>query len=318
VFYKPALCGLFILKVRYLVLSYQHSFHAGNHADVLKHLTLVAVLERLNIKTKPFFYLDTHAGEGIYSLESSQALMNAEADSGVVQLSQTLQDSMNEASKSSDLIRCYLSIVDKYSEKTQYPGSPMVAASLIRQGDKAFAAELHPQAFEALKQNCRRSGVKAQHRDGFDMLNAMLPPTPNRGAVLIDPPYESKTEYQDVIDELSKAVKRWPIGIYMVWYPLLSATRIDRKSDEIVDNPKATLSEKMLSHLASLNVKSVLNVQFCNEKPSENVGMYGSGMCILNPPWQLEQDLNAIIETLQQSLVKDGNQLSKVQWLKTE
>jgi 23S rRNA (adenine2030-N6)-methyltransferase len=312
------LCGLFILKVRDLVLSYQHSFHAGNHADVLKHLTLVAVLERLNIKAKPYFYLDTHAGEGIYNLESSQALMNAEADSGIVQLSQSLSDSVNEGSKSAELIRSYLNIVEKYSQNKQYPGSPMVAASLIRRGDKAFAAELHPQAFEALQQNCHRSGIKAQHRDGFDMLNAMLPPTPNRGAVLIDPPYESKTEYQDVIDALKKAVKRWPIGIYMIWYPLLSETRIDRKSSEIVENPKAALSEKMLAQFASLNVKSVLNVQFCNENPSENVGMYGSGMCILNPPWQLEDDLQAIIETLHQSLVKDDNQLSKVHWLKTE
>lgn len=300
------------------MLSYQHSFHAGNHADVLKHLTLVAVLERLNIKAKPYFYLDTHAGEGVYNLKSTQAMMNSEADSGITQLRSWLNDVSDEVSRSSELIQTYLTIVDSYSQNEQYPGSPLVASALLRRGDKGFAAELHPQAFESLQQNTRRSNIKAQHRDGFDMLNAMLPPNPNRGAVLIDPPYESKSEYQEVVNALSKAVKRWPIGIYMIWYPLLSETRIDRTTNDIVDNPKAALTDKMLEQLSLLNVKSVLNVQFCSEVPSEKVGMYGSGLCILNPPWQLDDDLKAITETLMQSITKDNNNLSKVEWLKTE
>jgi 23S rRNA (adenine2030-N6)-methyltransferase len=303
------------------VLSYQHSFHAGNHADVLKHLVLVAVLERLNLKTKPYFFLDTHAGEGVYNLNSQQALQNAEAKTGVLQLNlgRRLGDVQNTSVKQETvLFDTYVNIVNKYIGDQQYPGSPMVASALLRRGDKAFAAELHPQAFESLQQNCRRAGIIAQHRDGYEILNAVLPPTPNRGAVLIDPPYEKMSEYEQVIDAVANAVKRWPIGIYMIWYPLLSDTREDRKTNEIVSNPKSELSEKMLSQLSGLNVKSVLNIQFCSVKPSEKVGMYGSGMCILNPPWQLDSDLQKIIETLQEKLLGDNNRRSKVEWLKIE
>ncbi len=113
-------------------------------------------------------------------------------------------------------------------------------------------------------------------------------------------------------------VRRWPIGTYMIWYPLLSDTREDRKTKEIVSNPKSALSEKMLSQLSGLNVKSVLNIQFCSVKPSQKVGMYGSGMCIVNPPLELDSDLHKILETLQQKLSGDNNRQSKVEWLKTE
>lgn len=303
------------------MLSYQHSFHAGNHADVLKHLTLVAVLERLNLKTKPYFFLDTHAGDGIYNLNSEQALQNSEAKTGILQLELNRQldnDETNNDKGNSALFDSYVKIVNQYIGEQQYPGSPMVASALLRKGDNAFAAELHPQAFELLQRSCRRTGIKAQHRDGYEVLNAVLPPTPNRGAVLIDPPYEQVSEYQQVIDAVTKAIKRWPIGIYMIWYPLLSDTREDRKTNEVVNNPKSALSEKMLSQFSELNVKSVLNIQLCTLKPSQKVGMYGSGMCILNPPWQLDNDLQEILMTLQKILPGDNNKLSKVEWLKTE
>jgi 23S rRNA (adenine2030-N6)-methyltransferase len=303
------------------VLSYQHSFHAGNHADVLKHLTLVAVLERLNIKAKPYFFLDTHAGDGIYDLNSKQALQNAEAKTGVLKFdfsAQEIEEKDKTGESVSELLDTYLNIINKYAADEEYPGSPLVAAALLRKGDNAFAAELHPQAFESLKNNCRRTAIKAQHRDGYEMMNAVLPPTPNRGAVLIDPPYEQASEYDQVADAVFKAVKRWPIGIYMIWYPLLSDTREDRKTGEIVNNPKAALSAKMLSQFSGLDVKSVLNIQFCSVKPSVAVGMYGSGMCIINPPWQLENDLKDILAIIQKQLSGDNNQLSKVEWLKTE
>jgi 23S rRNA (adenine2030-N6)-methyltransferase len=307
--------------VRVVVLSYQHSFHAGNHADVLKHLTLVAVLERLNLKTKPYFFLDTHAGDGIYNLNSEHALQNSEAKTGILQLklNRQLDNGENNSVKGNyALFDSYLNIVDQYIGDQQYPGSPMVASALLRNGDNAFAAELHPQAFKSLQQSCRRTVIKAQHRDGYEVLNAVLPPTPNRGAVLIDPPYEQMSEYQQVVDAVTKAAKRWPIGIYMIWYPLLSNTREDRETKKIVNNPKSALSEKMLSQFSGINVKSVLNVQFCSLQPSEKVGMYGSGMCILNPPWHLDNDLQEILVTLQKKMPGDNNKLSKVEWLKTE
>lgn len=304
------------------MLSYQHAFHAGNHADVLKHLTLVAVLQRLNKKAKPYFFLDTHAGEGLYQLDSEQAKLNTEANDGVLSL---LNVALSNLAKSAaeehgcpSVLENYVSIVSKYAKNNEYPGSPMVTSALLRKGDKAFAAELHPHAFGRLEQHCFRSGIKVQHRDGFDMLKAMLPPKPNRGAVLIDPPYESASEYQQVLDAISMAVKRWPIGIYLIWYPLLSETREDRKTGEVVSNPKAALTGNMLSQLAKQNVKSILNIQFCSEQPSLKTGMYGSGMCILNPPWKLEDDLDEIKRQLENNLRLDSNQLSTVQWLKTE
>lgn len=303
------------------MLSYQHSFHAGNHADVLKHLTLVAVLERLNIKSKPYFFLDTHAGDGLYELSSKQALQNEEAKTGVLKFDLGTQVGEENDKTTADIpafVDSYLNIINKYIVDGQYPGSPLVASALLRKGDNAFAAELHPQAFESLKNNCRLTAIKAQHRDGYEMMNAVLPPTPNRGAVLIDPPYEQPSEYEQVVNAVFKAVKRWPIGIYMIWYPLLSDTREDRKTGEIVNNPKAALSEKMLSQFSGLDVKSVLNIQFCSVTPSAAIGMYGSGMCIINPPWQLENDLKDILAIIQKQLSGDNNQLSNVEWLKIE
>lgn len=303
------------------MLSYLHSFHAGNHADVLKHLTLMAVLQKLNLKSKPYFYLDTHAGAGVYDLNSKEAQLNAEAETGVLQLTTPKAianfTSANEGAKGL-LFQNYIDLVNEYAHLGQYPGSPIVASSLLRNDDKGFAAELHTAVFESLQQHCRRRGVKAQHRDGFEMLNAVLPPTLKRGAVLIDPPYESKNEYQHVVESLSKATKRWPIGIYMIWYPLLSGTRIDRQTGEVVNNPKAHLAQEMLKQLTQLPVKSVLNIQLCAQTPSDSVGMYGSGMCILNPPWQLENDLAEILEQLTATLVSDNNKLSTIEWLKTE
>lgn len=304
------------------VLSYQHSFHAGNHADVLKHLTLMSVLQKLNIKSKPYFYLDTHAGAGVYDLNSKEAKLNAEAESGVLQLTslEPASPATNQSNISDKglLFETYISLVNDYAQHGQYPGSPMIAASLLRSMDKGFAAELNTTVFESLEYQCRRSGLKAQHRDGFEMLNAMLPPAQKRGAVLIDPPYESKDEYQQVVNSLLKAVKRWPSGIYMVWYPLLSSTRLDRKTGAVVNNPKAHMTQAMLQMLAELAVKSVLNIQFCAQSPSETVGMYGSGICILNPPWQLESDLQQINKVLGDSLTSDNNKLSTVEWLKVE
>ena len=221
-------------------------------------------------------------------------------------------------------MQSYLDIVEPYIKTSRYPGSPLVAAALVRTSDKAFAGELHPHAFTELQQHCRRTAIKAQHRDGFEMLKAMLPPTPNRGAVLIDPPYESAGEYQLVTEALTHALKRWPIGIYMLWYPLLSDTRVDRQSGEVVSNPKAGLSKHMLTQISELNAKSILNVQFASVTPNKDVGMYGSGMCIINPPWQIEDDLQDIIEFLVENLLCDDDRkanvqvLSKVEWLKVE
>lgn len=293
------------------MLSYQHVYHAGNHADVLKHITLMSMLKKLTVKSKPMFYLDTHAGSGVYHLNSEQALKNSEANTGI----KNLNDSANHLE---GLIADYLTVVAPYQQSSQYPGSPMIADELLRDHDTAFACELHPQAFNELQTNSKHSIIKAQNRNGFEALKAMLPPSPNRGMVLIDPPYENAEEYTQVLEQMKVAVKRWPIGSYAIWYPLLSPQRVDYKSGEIVANPKAKLSKLMLASLAELPVKSVLNVYFSPSSPSPKTGMYGSGMCILNPPWQLAEELEELIQQLCSCLSDDANEYCGVSWLKTE
>ncbi len=274
-------------------------------------MTLMCILKKLTIKPKPLFFLDTHAGSGVYQLDSAQAKKNAEADSGINSITSAIKHP-------SELIADYLGIIAPYQQSKQYPGSPMIADELLRSNDKAFACELHPQAFEELKSNSRHSVIKAQNRNGFEALKAMLPPSPNRGMVLIDPPYESAGEYTQLIEHMELAVKRWPIGTYAIWYPLLSPQRVEHKTGNIVSNPKSKLSHSMLNVLADLPVKSILNVYFSPVGPRSDVGMYGSGMCILNPPWQLAEELKGLVQDLQTHLSSEANEHCGVSWLKTE
>jgi 23S rRNA (adenine2030-N6)-methyltransferase len=298
------------------VLSYQHAYHAGNHADVLKHLTLMSVLKKLTIKAKPMFYLDTHAGAGVYQMEDENGALNAEFEQGVLKFQSLLGNSNNE------IVKDYLAITSGFTKAKQYPGSPIIADYLLRETDNAHAADLHPQASQDLKKHLRRSKLSAHQRDGYEALNAFMPPKPNRGTVLVDPPYEQASEYAEVYKAITSALSAWPNGCFLIWYPLLSPTRVDRKTKEVAENPKAGLSEEMIAKLGALAAKSVLNIQLCVSQPSPQIGMYGSGMCIINPPWQLEQDLSVVLATLQTVFTgdkdKDTSHLCQVNWIKTE
>lgn len=301
------------------MLSYQHSFHAGNHADVLKHITLCAVLRKLLIKPKPFFYLDTHAGSGCYEVEDDVK------HDPVVAASLPLQDDTPE------VIKRYLGIVQAYLAKSSYPGSPLIVSEAIASfadGNEPIEqaivnanmhlSELHPSAFETLKMWMRSSSFHSHQRDGFELLNALLPPKPNRGLVLIDPPYEQAKEYDQVVHSVLNAIKKWPNGIFCVWYPLLSPERIDRKTQDIEYSPKHGFSEGMLSSLTDIAKAAnigLLDVKFANQSPSTDVGMYGSGMAIFNPPWQLESDLQESLLYLCEHLKFDSNELSGINWL---
>lgn len=267
------------------MLSYRHAFHAGNHADVLKHFIEVQLLRYLAQKDKPFWYIDTHAGAGCYSLDSGYATQNAEYESGIARLWN--RDDMPAA------LADYVALVKSINPDSQmklYPGSPLVAQELLRDGDKMRLFELHPSDSELLQQNFAGSGALMQTADGFGALKALLPPPPRRALVLIDPPYEDKQDYQRVVSALGEGLKRFASGVYAVWYPQL------QRSD----------ARQLPEQLKKLPVKSWLHVALSVQGPSEDgFGMRGSGMFILNPPWNLHGVLTEVMPYLLKVLGQD-------------
>ncbi|HEY9052189.1 MAG TPA: 23S rRNA (adenine(2030)-N(6))-methyltransferase RlmJ [Gammaproteobacteria bacterium] len=269
------------------MLSYRHAFHAGNHADVLKHLVEIALLRYLNLKDKPYTYIDTHAGAGIYALDAEYARKNREYETGIAELWQQHE--------LPPLVADYVALVRELNpdnELTIYPGSPWLADAISRNQDKLWLVELHPSDSEILQENFldyhRRIHITIE--DGFQALKALLPPHTRRGFVLMDPPYEHKSDYENVISALDESLKRFATGIFAVWYPLLSRRE----------------SQKLPDQLKALNIKSWLHVSMQIKKPAEDgMGMFGSGMFVINPPWTLHDTLKETLPWLTDVLAED-------------
>ncbi|OFZ66090.1 MAG: 23S rRNA (adenine(2030)-N(6))-methyltransferase RlmJ [Betaproteobacteria bacterium RBG_16_56_24] len=270
------------------MLSYRHAFHAGNHADVLKHFIEVQLLRYLAQKDKPFWYIDTHAGAGCYSLDSGYAAQNAEYRSGIA----LLWDRDDLPAPLAD----YVALVKRINPDGQmklYPGSPLVALELLREQDRMRLFELHPTDSEILHENFAGHGsqVLIQAADGFGALKALLPPPPRRALVLIDPPYEDKQDYQRVVSALRDGLKRFASGVYAVWYPQLQRAE----------------ARQLPERLKQLPVNSWLNVALSVQAPGEEgFGMHGSGMFILNPPWLLHGVLQEVMPYLVKVLGQNG------------
>ncbi|MDO9052898.1 MAG: 23S rRNA (adenine(2030)-N(6))-methyltransferase RlmJ [Gallionella sp.] len=270
------------------MLSYRHAFHAGNHADVLKHFIEVQLLRYLAQKDKPFWYIDTHAGAGCYALDSGYATQNAEYESGIARLW--------EREDLPETLADYVALVKRINPDGQmrlYPGSPLVASELLRDGDKMRLFELHPTDSEILHENFAGYGTQIlmQTADGFGALKALLPPPPRRALVLIDPPSDDKQDYQRVITALREGLKRFASGVYAVWYPQ-------------VQRSEARQLPEQLKHLP---VKSWLHVALSVQGLSEEgFGMHGSGMFVLNPPWNLYAVLQQVMPYLVAHLGQDA------------
>lgn len=269
------------------MLSYRHAFHAGNHADVLKHWLLVECLSYMNQKDKPYWYIDTHAGAGAYKLDNAMTAGKSEYDTGIGKL----------WGKSPAPLREYLDIVKSNNEGLNlrhYPGSPLFASALLREDDKAYLYELHPQDFKLLGHNfAKNRRIKVQQQNGFDGLISLLPPAPRRALVMIDPPYEQATEYKTTLKTLQAALQRFPTGTYLVWYPLInSAQRQSNKQGE---------AQKMVNQLKTL-AKDWLDVRLLVADGETFNGMYGSGMFMINPPWTLTDKLRTALPALTQQL----------------
>jgi 23S rRNA (adenine2030-N6)-methyltransferase len=268
------------------MLSYRHSFHAGNHADVLKHFVLVQLLQYLNQKDKPYWVVDTHAGAGLYALNQAQATKNAEFEDGIAKLLASDELPMP--------LKDYVQLVKGFNPNgglQHYPGSPLIAQTLMRRDDRLRLFELHPADSKLLTQNFEHDKqVKIETSDGFAGLKAYLPPPPRRGLVLIDPPYEVKDDYKTVVITLKDALQRFATGTYVVWYPML-------QREESLELP---------DRLKRLPIANWLNVGLQVATPSlDGFGMHGSGLFIINPPWTLLATLKTVMPYLVNVLEQD-------------
>jgi 23S rRNA (adenine2030-N6)-methyltransferase len=276
------------------MLSYRHAFHAGNHADVLKHIVWQQVLLHLNRKDKPYCVIDTHAGAGMYRLQSAEAQKTAEYIDGVAKL--VVLDP--EDSQMPEVVVDYLAAVQAANASEtleQYPGSPWFTTQALRWQDRAWFCELHPKDFPLLTQTLEtaevhRRKVKALRANGFVELVAKLPPQEKRGAVLIDPSYEVKDDYQRVVEVLKQAHKRFASGSYALWYPVVERRRIQQMERALVDSGIPNI------HQFELAVRS----DAANAAAGE--GMTASGMIVINPPWTLPAQMQETLPWLANTL----------------
>lgn len=281
------------------MLSYQHIFHAGNHADLLKHSVLIQVLDSLNKKEKPYTFYDTHSGSGLYDLEDNRSLKTGEAEKGIGLVSKLSAD----ASLPSALKR-YLEFVNNYLKQGRYPGSPEIERSLMRKSDILILSELHPQEIENLRENMKKAAnaedgpsVQIHKRDGWEMLSALTPPATKRGAVLIDPSYEEACDYQKAADTILAVHKKWSNGIILLWYPLLSHREgeINSMLDRITEGARAINQNIEIEDLRLEVYDKALHKEVSLEEFRASEGknpprLYGSGMLVINAPWKLKEE----------------------------
>ena len=283
-------------------MNYRHAFHAGNFADVLKHVVLMMLVEHLKKKPAPFFFLDTHAGRGTYDLSESQAQRSGEYKAGIGRLLEA-----REASLPAE-VAAYVELVRDSAGKgqsaiTAYPGSPVIVSRLKRATDRMVLNEKLPKEADTLRTTLGRQRlVSVVEGDGYAALKAHLPPRENRGLVLIDPPYESELEFDRVLAGLELAHERWPTGTFCVWYPL-------------TDRAGPTRFHRGLERSG---IRSVLDVSLRVLPPDAQVGMSGAGLVIVNPPWQLDDRLGELLPELHKLLSPEGLGESGVTWIVPE
>jgi len=271
-------------------MNYKHTYHAGNHTEVFKHSVLCLLLLELRKKGKPFTVLDTHAGAGMYDLESPQAQKTGEALDGIGRL---LEKNIPAASPFLDIVRGL-----NAGRLRHYPGSPRIVQTLLREHDRLIACELRKDDTETLRDNFGEdSRVSIHHRNGYEAIGALVPPSTRRGLVFIDPSFERDDEFQQLSDTLNAGIKKWPTGIFVAWYPIKnqSATRVLRKRYR-PDNPPT------------------LSFEFLRE-PINGLKLAGSGLVICNPPWRLEHKCAALGRELISAFEAQSGRYSLEWWI---
>ena len=276
-------------------MNYRHAYHAGNGADVLKHVVLLALLDHLNRKETPYCYLDTHAGRGMYPLGAAETQRAGEFRDGIAKLL--------DAEDAPPAILRYLEVINRVGVEdgalVRYPGSPALALEGLRLQDRAVLVELHHGEATALKNALYRDRRAQVHeRDGHEALLALIPPKEKRGIALIDPPYEQPDEFDRLEQTLVAATARWPSGIYAVWYPI--------KHGEA--------AQRFLHRMAASGIRRQLVIELTHERDDLPGGLNGSGMLIINPPYQLEQTLSGSLPWLHSRLSPTGRGRHRMIW----
>ena len=282
------------------MFSYRHAFHAGSHADILKHLTLIHLVKYLQEKPGALTMVDTHAGAGIYSLEDGFATVSKEADSGILRLKQFVQKSESAGKPIAQSIHDYLSCIDAENMPDQvrmYPGSPFILARLLRPQDRLKLFELHPKEIDILRHNMgelkQAKQIDIYAENSFARLKGLLPPPSRRGLVLIDPSYEDKQDYRHLETAMEEALQRFATGCYAIWYPMLSRR-------ESADLPGR------LKKIATAHNRSWLQAELRVENAPGERRLQASGMFIFNPPWTLEKHLAEALPILTSALGRDS------------
>lgn len=268
------------------MLSYLHGYHAGNFADALKHLALSQTLSYLKQKDKPLCFIDTHAGRGLYQLNSPEAQKNKEYQSGIGKLWEKTELPVPVAD--------YIRLIKQFNcsnQLSRYPGSPLIAAKLLGLQDRLFCYELHPKENNALNSIAGDDKrIKVLSQDGLAGAIGLLPPKERRGLVLIDPSYELKDEYQSLITAVNAMYKRFATGCYLLWYPV-----VDRKHNRYLER-----------ELTKSGIKNIELYELGIRKDDDAFGMTASGMIVINPPWILKHKLQQSLPRLAQLLGCEG------------
>jgi 23S rRNA (adenine2030-N6)-methyltransferase len=283
-------------------LNYRHAFHAGNFADVLKHVVLMQLVEHLERKPAPFLYLDTHAGRGIYDLSEAEGQRSGEYKEGIGLLLAARPAMLPPE------LQAYVALVrdsagEGRSAITAYPGSPLLVARMRRPGDRLVMVEKDAREADALRAVLGRQGrVSVVTGDGYAALKAHLPPDENRGLVLIDPPYEDAGEFDRVLAGLLLAHERWPRGQYAVWYP----------------QSERAGSARFRARLRDSGIRRILDLRLAVLPSDAPVGMPGCGMLLVNPPWQFDERFTELLPTLHRLLSPSGAGSHAIEWLVPE
>jgi 23S rRNA (adenine2030-N6)-methyltransferase len=271
-------------------MNYRHAFHAGNFADVIKHIIITRILVHLREKTTPFRVIDTHAGDGLYDLCAAEANSTGEWQGGIGRL---IGAKLPEDAAA--LVAPYLAAVRACNDGDElrcYPGSPLLACRLLRPQDRLIACELEPRAAAVLSRHLRRSPVaKATGIDGWVALNAYVPPKERRGLVIIDPPFEQSDDFARLADGVMAAYRKWPTGIYLMWYPLK-----DR------DGP-----DRFIRKLRRAGLEKGLCIEFAVAAPQPGGGLSACGLVIVNPPWKLAAEIRIFAPVLAGVLGRDSS-----------
>ncbi|MFW2148839.1 23S rRNA (adenine(2030)-N(6))-methyltransferase RlmJ [Acinetobacter sp. TY1] len=282
-------------------MNYRHHFHAGNFADVMKHVLLLQLLSRLNTKDKPYRYIDTHGGAGKYDLSTAEAQKSGEFLNGIHRLVK-LDDSIKR--NAPEGVKQYLKVVEDMracSGKGAYPGSPWFALEGMRDIDKATIFEMQRDVFQQLYYNIRDKRAGLHERNAYEGLLGVIPPKEKRGLVMIDPPYEiERKDFPQLVELMVAAYKKWPTGVFAVWYPIKDRAMIER------------FEKKMIK----TGIRRQLVCEICVWPDDTPVGLNGCGLLVINPPWKFSQDADEALQWLFPHLrMQDTGGHAAVRWL---